>query len=87
MRTHFEKKEYPQLYESIERKFKVYSHAASSLVEFSGLKKRNRDNLVIIDVGCGTGISTWEIYKFISSKDVIIGIDISKSMLKGSFTV
>jgi ubiquinone/menaquinone biosynthesis C-methylase UbiE len=39
------------------------------------------ENPVCLDVGCGTGISTFELSKKIQNKGSIIGIDISPLMI------
>jgi len=68
---------YVDLYESLEKRYQVYSKAAKSLIEHSGLQK---DSLVL-DLGCGTGILLEEILKT-SKPENVFGLDISSAMLK-----
>ena len=69
--------EYVSDYENLERKYRVYSTSARRLVELANIQETD----VVIDLGCGTGISSQEIYQRIGSKGKLIGIDISPRML------
>lgn len=68
---------YVDLYESLEKRYQVYSKAAKSLIEFSSPHKDS----IVLDLGCGTGILLEEILK-ISKPENVFGLDISPAMLK-----
>ncbi len=72
--------EYVNNYEALERKYRIYSTAAQRLVEWAGVKRSDK----VVDLGCGTGISSIEIYKRIEEKGKLIGIDISPRMLQSA---
>ncbi len=64
-------------YEGLEKRYKVYSTTSKSLIEFAGIKGTD----LVIDLGCGTGISSLEIYDTINENGKLIGVDISNDML------
>jgi len=70
--------EYIENYENLERKYRVYSISAKRLVELANIQETD----VVIDLGCGTGISSQEVYQRIGNKGKLIGIDISPKMLE-----
>lgn len=70
--------EYVKNYENLERKYKIYSTATKNLIDLANIQETD----LVIDLGCGTGISSQEIYQRIKDKGRLIGIDISPRMLE-----
>jgi len=70
--------EYVKNYGGLERKYRVYSTSARRLVELANIRKTD----IVVDLGCGTGVSSQEIYQRINDKGKLIGIDVSPRMLE-----
>ena len=74
-------KDYVEVYEKLNKKFhNVYSVTAKSLIEFADLP--TNEPITVLDIGCGTGISSLEIYKKLPEGSKLICLDISEEMLK-----
>lgn len=65
------------IYDAFEEKHHLFENLTIRLCELIGPSVPER----LLDVGCGTGISTLALYKSFSHQPVIYGIDISESML------
>jgi len=65
-----------ELYEKLEEGTRIYSTAARSLASFAGIKELD----VVVDAGCGTGISTSELVR--RKNRLVIGVDKSADMLR-----
>lgn len=71
-------RDYVENYENLERKYGVYSASARNLIKLANIQETD----TVVDLGCGTGISSQEIYQRIESKGKLIGIDVSSRMLE-----
>lgn len=65
------------IYDQFEEKHKLFQKLTEKLCELNAPFSPKR----ILDVGCGTGISTLCIYKSLPKKPIIYAIDISEAML------
>ncbi len=65
------------IYDQFEEKHNLFQTLTEKLCELNAPFTPNR----ILDVGCGTGISTLCIYKSLKRKPIIYAIDISEAML------
>lgn len=75
--------DYTQIYENLNSRFnKIYSVSARRLCELSNIHPKE----TVVDLGCGTGISTEEILMIVGDSGRIIGIDVSEVMLTGAKT-
>jgi len=58
--------------------FGMYSHFIKEAIEYMGIQQKDK----ILDLGCGTGRNTCLMKNYLSNKGSIIGLDISKVMVK-----
>ena len=65
------------IYETFEEKYHLFGTLTEKLCELNAPFRPKR----VLDVGCGTGISTLCIHKSLKNKPVIYAIDISEAML------
>lgn len=65
------------IYDKFEEKHKLFQTLTEKLCELNAPFSPKR----VLDVGCGTGISTLCIYKSLRTKPIIYAIDISEAML------
>jgi len=70
--------DYPHLYDASDRKYRIYSESAKALVKLAHIK----ENECVLDVACGTGISTEQIFQRVKRKGKTVGIDVSENMLQ-----
>ncbi len=70
--------EYVENYENLERKYRVYSTSARNLIDLANIQETDG----VIDLGCGTGFSSQEIYQRIGDKGKLIGVDVSPKMIE-----
>lgn len=70
-------KDYPILYEALDKKYGIYTYGISELVKLAKLRKGE----TVLDLGCGTGISSEIIYNKIGKLGKLVGLDISPVML------
>ena len=82
VRTNFD--DSVERYESFEADNGLFTMLTERLVQASGLVggSGTRSELTLMDVGCGTGISTFVLAAHVGEKGRVIGIDISEGMLK-----
>lgn len=71
----------PKQYITFENKYKLFEFLALELAKVSGIKKNN----TILDIGCGTGASTFLLGKIINNK--VIGIDFSEEMIENAINL
>lgn len=64
-------------YEYYATKYPMYKKTSKFLVKIANIKK----GMIIVDLACGTGITTREILKKLGTSGKVIGIDSSKEML------
>lgn len=71
-------------YESFEEDVGLFTRLTERLVQASGLVggSGTRSELTLMDMGCGTGISTFVLAVHVGEKGRVIGIDISEGMLQ-----
>ncbi len=67
-----------ELYEEFEKKHGLFEDLTSRLVEIMGAEQVRR----VLDVGCGTGISTYCLYKNFGDGCTYYALDISEKMLE-----
>ena len=67
-----------EMYNAFEDQSHHFYHLASQLAEFVGIES----GMTVVDVGCGTGISTYGIAKAVGREGQVIGIDLSEGMLR-----
>jgi ubiquinone/menaquinone biosynthesis C-methylase UbiE len=65
-------------YEAFESKHRLFEDVTRRLCELAGSFAPSR----ILDVGCGTGISTAAILRSLPSRPAVFGIDLSEAMLE-----
>ncbi|RMG59592.1 MAG: class I SAM-dependent methyltransferase, partial [Deltaproteobacteria bacterium] len=66
------------LYDRFEEKHHLFEELASRLVDLMGNSNVRR----VLDVGCGSGISTWALYQKYGDGCTFYAIDISEKMLQ-----
>lgn len=66
------------IYEAFEAKHRLFEDVTRRLCELAGPIKPSR----ILDVGCGTGISTGAIVRSVAGRPAVFGIDLSEAMLE-----
>ncbi len=64
-------------YDYYSRKYAVYRKTSKFLVRIAGIKK----GITVVDLACGTGVTTREILKKTGSFGKVLGVDSSKEML------
>jgi len=70
-------KENAELYHNYAQKFPMYKNTSRDLIEMAELK----EGMVVVDLACGTGITTKEILKKIGESGKIYAVDLSQAML------
>lgn len=67
----------PDAYDSFEMEHKLFTKLAEGMVTFCGIE----DGAKVLDIGCGTGTSTFVLAKAVGPVGVVIGVDLSQKML------
>ena len=68
---------YVDNYEGLEERYRVYSVSARRLVDFVGVQETD----TVVDICCGTGISSQAVHQKLGEDGSLIGVDISDNML------
>lgn len=75
VKTNFDKS--VTLYEKFEKHYKFFTSLTIELAKVCKIT----EGMVVCDVGCGTGVSTFTLKKLVKKRGKVIGIDFSEKML------
>src|SRR3989344_2128089 len=65
-------------YDTYTKNFPFYRATSRDLVEFAQLQK----GMSVVDLGCGTGVTTREILNVLGTTNIVYAVDYSPSMCK-----
>jgi len=70
---------FAQLYDNLDSAFgNTYSNTGERLAELADLRKGD----IVIELGCGTGTTTQQIWNHVQPNGNVVGLDISKALIK-----
>jgi len=65
-------------YQEFEQRSGFFTGLAGELAQWAGVKKGMR----VLDVGCGTGVSTAALARLVGDGGLVVGVDLSEGMLR-----
>lgn len=67
----------PETYDGFEERYGLFTFLASKLAEYAGI----REKMEVLDVGCGSGVSSKVLAEMVGKSGRVVGVDLSPNML------